>query len=1059
MPRSIPHQIQAAWAEVGKRPGEREDFGILAASRGAIDVSQIYEEFVAGVPSQSSDPSSAGAPPWVTFGTHTQAGTRLVSVAVQLWWEGLDQAGRPIWPRNFYAFRYEDMMASGASYRTIYDAVRSAGLPSQGSRSGRLEIEARSRRDGDSLPLEIQPPPPGVLENRIKRFGFERLAEVAAALLDQPVAVGGFGQLHLAERLDLLDAIAALLPYGFRVDLSASSAVSPVSTPAMRLILAEGRVGTHLAVEIGDTYRGAPAIPLSPMAREHRDMLLRKGQDGARLDRVVGFLWQDRGPHYFSRPASAVMSLRLLDRLSDLIQRLRMIEIIDVERTGEFFAEGPDFVAKYWESLPLPSRYRMLELVLESRDEAAAAGLVQSWHVVFPEIVELANDELDHGRLDLAVRSLAIAESELGAGVADKLLVQLLIPQATPGERGSGSWQERMHARVNLLLTRPVPRPGTFTTTRDALAFDEITNWQARLVLALLTSELARDSGAGRSRVAEWASWLRAAATPGIENRPDWARALDVASAPRGSVAAPAVIRSVTWAAPSWAALLIQLAGHAQNLPMVLGDLGPGLIDLALRQDDAAASARGDLAAVLAPALRSASVAEEDLACVDGARLILAVRTFECPDPAAEEAFQRYKDGLVQVLGHLRMQSESEHEERLQDRFLYSALPVRTDGQALLPLPRASVELIKSWSADPDRAPGLAETIDASEDDALVETLLRYDQLKPQEWRALGKYVPRLGPLGSAAQLRTAVQRLIASPARELARETVDFVDGSGVRKLCVPTSGLPAAMYEARCDGMEIRQILDVIGGTRLGDRGTTLMDRVKTADLWDVLLQFQSLLLHQPPVATRDGTHHRKGASGAQKDWRDCLDGIILERALDERCAEEFRDEVLYRAAGGEKIYKALGRRYARRRFGRRRARGRRALHPRRQAPDRQALDRGQSRSPAAAPGAARFQPGGQDRTTGQGPDNRGGYPRDDAHPPQPASAAQARQATSGTRSAADRHGAGTTLPALPEDHVTTAPVQRPSPRGLRLRMAGLFGRRERRPPPAGDDQEQSS
>jgi len=74
-------RITAEWAWIGKEPGSRDDYGVLAASR--EEVRRFVGRYVAGVPSSTISRDAPGGPPWVTFGTHhTEAGDALISISV-----------------------------------------------------------------------------------------------------------------------------------------------------------------------------------------------------------------------------------------------------------------------------------------------------------------------------------------------------------------------------------------------------------------------------------------------------------------------------------------------------------------------------------------------------------------------------------------------------------------------------------------------------------------------------------------------------------------------------------------------------------------------------------------------------------------------------------------------------------------------------------------------------------------------------------------------------------------------------------------------------------------
>jgi hypothetical protein len=273
-------EISAEWAHISKVNGGAADFSILAASQATLgpqELSDFSASFVAGVPAPDVDLQLPSAPPWVTFGKHESAGARFVSVTVQFPWDGVDQRGRPIWSRDFYVFRYDAAARGDLSYQSLYRSVQGLKLAGQGG---------QPLLDGRPLLLKADPQPMDELATVIERYGLERLAAIAAALLDAPVAVGGTGSLWLAQRLQLLDAIAALLPRGFRADLSASSAVSGLNVPKMRLILTDEEDSSHQQMHLA-----SPGAPLwSEGAREYYELLLRMAQN-RELPAVLRYLW------------------------------------------------------------------------------------------------------------------------------------------------------------------------------------------------------------------------------------------------------------------------------------------------------------------------------------------------------------------------------------------------------------------------------------------------------------------------------------------------------------------------------------------------------------------------------------------------------------------------------------------------------------------------------------------------------------------------------------------------------------------------------------------------
>ena len=171
-------------------------------------------------------------------------------------------AGTTTWPGGFCVI--PDTLGRGGRR-----GIASPGSPASLDRYPAATAERRPRGDRRNL-------------------GFDNAAAIAAALLDGPVAITGTASLCLTgpspalDRLAVLNAVAALLPYGFRAVLSGSTAVDNTVAHRMRLILADYAKDGQQAAPL----RGAPVTPRSALARDYLTMLLdKKRWDG--LDAVV----------------------------------------------------------------------------------------------------------------------------------------------------------------------------------------------------------------------------------------------------------------------------------------------------------------------------------------------------------------------------------------------------------------------------------------------------------------------------------------------------------------------------------------------------------------------------------------------------------------------------------------------------------------------------------------------------------------------------------------------------------------------------------------------------
>jgi F-box protein 11 len=116
---------------------------------------------------------------------------------------------------RYFCVPYKQLAAGAVSYEVMYKEFRKIQLPT-------------ADRAGISTKLAAWPPG--------SHFD-EQVMEVAALLLtDRPVCILGADKIDLVERLQFIDAVMSLLPYGLRSRLSASTWVShPAQAPKLRL--------------------------------------------------------------------------------------------------------------------------------------------------------------------------------------------------------------------------------------------------------------------------------------------------------------------------------------------------------------------------------------------------------------------------------------------------------------------------------------------------------------------------------------------------------------------------------------------------------------------------------------------------------------------------------------------------------------------------------------------------------------------------------------------------------------------------------------------------------
>jgi hypothetical protein len=733
----------------------------------------------------------------------------------------------------------------------------------------------------------------------------ERLAGIAAALLDGPVAVSGAGLLPLAERLQLLDAIAALLPRGFRADLSASSAVSGLNVPRMRLILSDEEDHSHQQMHL----QGAATEQWSHNAREYYERLVQTAASQG-LQTVLLHLWAQTAPSSPSpgRGAEATAAIRVLgelDRDSELDRRARDVASIDLKFALVYFAEPRAVLGRVWPALPPASRDTLLDCLLRNESQDTTRALVKTWDIVVRDLIALAISDLDRGSTVIAERGLHVAAATGTSRPADQYLEYILV--SGRGDTAQDDWPSRIGPRVDLLVDLEVPRPDECALTRARLRFGPPDGWQARLVRALLAKEFATGQ---TTRARGWALWLSGAVGDGEEVPQDWLNALDFIVGQRGKLglAAPA-IEELTRADPGWVPLLISVALAFERLTEALELLSPGLVQRALQAPD-----DGALRSVLEAPFREAGALAADLAWVDAARMVAHLEPRYIPDPGRQvDLFNQYVTGMDHVLSLLAGNPGAR--DLVQGTFQRCVLGVGPSDDN--PFPRAAVELIKRWAADAHRAPLLARYIRTSDTDA---RLLMYNQLGPEVWDRLAVHEPGFRALRSTGLLQGAILNVIEDPGGRLARTTFDFIDEQGERHIGVCASGLAEALYQACADGMSPTQILTVLRGVNTRGRAPgeprTFISAVPPTDFWDALRELQSMLRHGPPDRTgRTNVNRHQQAARADAAWLEFLDCIIEKRILGGDYSEVFREVLTDKATEAGAVYDELRRRFRRR------------------------------------------------------------------------------------------------------------------------------------------------
>ncbi|WP_157546434.1 hypothetical protein [Hamadaea tsunoensis] len=286
--------VAVRWALRGKPQGSADDYQIMACDAGAAARSTYaarISDMVRADPSSASE-GRVDALPWLLVGPW-EAENR-VSAAIVYWPDAdyRDGVGRPVMFTRYLDVPWPDLAAAGADLAGLYTAL--ATLPADGSRAAQVTLS--------------EPDPAGMLAT-VEALDPIWLAGVAAALLDGPVRIVPDARRQTAEdRLQVLDAVATLLPYGLRARLSAGT-WSAHPGDGLRLAFAaqasEGQQLVRFGEPVG-AHRGLAAIEYAYRCSR---LLKSIGTQG-----VVEALWRDRRSYDWADPGQVLRSLEGLDR-------------------------------------------------------------------------------------------------------------------------------------------------------------------------------------------------------------------------------------------------------------------------------------------------------------------------------------------------------------------------------------------------------------------------------------------------------------------------------------------------------------------------------------------------------------------------------------------------------------------------------------------------------------------------------------------------------------------------------------------------------------------------
>ena len=445
-----PVNVPGGWAIWSKHAGTRDDYAVLASSTGplsAAEFGRVLAHFAPGNP-----PAETGRPdslPWVMLSRVGIAGQTYLGASLQVPTADVDATGRPISRTSYVCVPFDDLARTPVSYRGLWQALTSAQLPYP---------------DGAPVPLTIPGLDAGELARAVQEFGPNVVATTAALVLAGPVTITGPEFPDTETRLRFLDAVAALLPYGYRASYTATTwSDTAASEQRFRVVFAH-RARDEASRVI---WRAAARVPADGPVRTYLEYLRRVTEGPAadlmQLTRLISYLSRDETPRKFEQPGQAVACLEEFFRANVVG------ESIDAGTATPatirlLFSRGQDGEIS-------ASRLRAAFEVLMS------AGEIQDWKLIEQRFGAIAGPDAQ-GLLPAIARPCrrllwSSAPKDLVRGymnlaaryaLADDLLAQLVVSPESEAELCEG-----LDTAAGLLATYVMASPASYPQTQRAL--------------------------------------------------------------------------------------------------------------------------------------------------------------------------------------------------------------------------------------------------------------------------------------------------------------------------------------------------------------------------------------------------------------------------------------------------------------------------------------------------------------------------------------------------------------------------------------------------------------
>ncbi|GII88101.1 hypothetical protein Ssi03_60910 [Sphaerisporangium siamense] len=242
-------RLTAEWALFGKDSGAGGDYGIIAGSRGEFSRDEFHDILFRWSPGQVS-------PPEVTISClRVDDEGAYIGLAVHGWSNRRDHEGRPVALTSYYCVPYSMLQDTPVSYEALYAAVATCAPVGE-----------------DPVVLTVPVLDEPQLAAIAARAGDTAKAAAALLLTEEQICVLGGENLHVLDRLRYLDTVAALLPYGVRTRLTASTWTDSATSHRIKLSFAKNAKRDAFPLHWNTTA----GRPWSQTTREYYDALVRR---------------------------------------------------------------------------------------------------------------------------------------------------------------------------------------------------------------------------------------------------------------------------------------------------------------------------------------------------------------------------------------------------------------------------------------------------------------------------------------------------------------------------------------------------------------------------------------------------------------------------------------------------------------------------------------------------------------------------------------------------------------------------------------------------------------